>query len=180
MWTRRSSPSPRVQESGDKRHINWAMSGSYNISNDLRIHRLIILEGWNWILGRLLGLIFCYDNLLVAILKMVNLTMSRQYFSLETVISEIYAKFPIRMLLSPKSTLDVRMDFSLPEWSLHYSIHFDCENFPKRNIYFFLLSLWDKLTITSKSFCFVLFRFSACCSVSQCRMCVCECSMTAH
>ena len=27
---------------------------------------------------------FCYDNLLAAILKMVNLTMSGQYFSLET------------------------------------------------------------------------------------------------
>ena len=32
-------------------------------------------------------------------------------------ISGIYAKFPIRMMLSPNSTLDVRMDFSLPEWS---------------------------------------------------------------
>ena len=53
---------------------------------------------------------------------MVNLTMSGQYFSLETVISGIYAKFPIRMMLSPNSTLDVRMDFSLPEWSLDYNI----------------------------------------------------------
>ena len=51
---------------------------------------------------------------------MVNLTMRGQYFSLETVISGIYAKFPIRMMLSPNSTLDVRMDFSLPEWSLDY------------------------------------------------------------
>ena len=49
---------------------------------------------------------------------MVHLTMSGQYFSLETVISEIYAKCPIRMMLSPISTLDVRMDFSLPAWSL--------------------------------------------------------------
>ena len=51
---------------------------------------------------------------------MGNLTMSGQYFSLETVISDIYAKFPIRMMLSPNSTLDVRMDFNLPEWSLDY------------------------------------------------------------
>ena len=62
--------------------------------------------------------IFCYENLLAAILKMVNLTMSGQYFSLETVISKIYAKFPIRMMLSSNSTLDVRIDFSWPEWSL--------------------------------------------------------------
>ena len=52
---------------------------------------------------------------------MVNLTMSGQYFSLETMISGIYAKFPIRMMLSPNSTLYVRMDFSLPEWSLDYT-----------------------------------------------------------
>ena len=51
---------------------------------------------------------------------MVNLTMSGQYFSLETVISGMYAIFPIRMILYPNSTLDVRMDFSLPEWSLDY------------------------------------------------------------
>ena len=51
---------------------------------------------------------------------MVNLTMSGQYFSLETVISEINAKFPIRIMLSLNSTKDVRMDFSLPEWSLDY------------------------------------------------------------
>ena len=51
---------------------------------------------------------------------MGNLTMSGQYFCLETVISEIYAKFPIRMMLSTNSTNDVRMDFSLPEWSLDY------------------------------------------------------------
>ena len=51
---------------------------------------------------------------------MVNLTMSGQYISLETVISAIYAKFPIRMMLSPNSTNDVRMDFSLPEWNLDY------------------------------------------------------------
>ena len=35
-------------------------------------------------------------------------------------ISGIYAKFAIRMMLSPISTIDVRMDFSLPEWSLDY------------------------------------------------------------
>ena len=64
--------------------------------------------------------IFCYDNLLAAILKMVNLTMSGQYFSLETVISGIYAKFSMRMMLSPNSTLDVRMDFSLPVWSFDW------------------------------------------------------------
>ena len=53
---------------------------------------------------------------------MVNLTMGGQYISLETVISGIYAKFPIRMMLSPNnSTLAVRMDFSLPEWSLDYN-----------------------------------------------------------
>ena len=52
---------------------------------------------------------------------MVNLIMSGQYFSLETVISGIYAKFPIRIMLSPNSSLDVRMDFSLPECSLDYS-----------------------------------------------------------
>ena len=39
--------------------------------------------------------------------------MSGQYFSLETVIFEIYAKFPIRMMRSPNSTHDVRMDSSL-------------------------------------------------------------------
>ena len=52
---------------------------------------------------------------------MVNLTMGGQYFSLETVISGIHAKFPIRMMLSPNSTLDVRMDYSPPEWSLDYN-----------------------------------------------------------
>ena len=46
--------------------------------------------------------------------------MSGQYFSLETVISEIYAKFPIRMMLSPNSTHDVCMVFILSEWSLDY------------------------------------------------------------
>ena len=46
--------------------------------------------------------------------------MSGQYFSLETVISGNYAKFPIRMMLSPNSTLDVSMDFSLLKWSLDY------------------------------------------------------------
>ena len=55
---------------------------------------------------------------------MVNLTMSGQYFSLETVISGIYAKFPIRMMLSPNSTLDVRMDFSVPEWYLDYTVKY--------------------------------------------------------
>ena len=52
---------------------------------------------------------------------MINLTMSGQYFSLGTVIFGIYAKFLIRMMLSPNSTLNVRIDFSLPEWSLDYS-----------------------------------------------------------
>ena len=46
--------------------------------------------------------------------------MGGQYFSLETVISGIYKQFSIRMMLSPNSTLDVRLDFSLPEWSLDY------------------------------------------------------------
>ena len=54
---------------------------------------------------------------------MVNLTMSGQYFSLETMISGIYAKFPIRMMLSPNSTLGICMEFSLPEWSLDYSVN---------------------------------------------------------
>ena len=53
---------------------------------------------------------------------MVNLTISGQYFSLETVISEIYAKFPVRMMLSPNSTHDVRLGFCLPEWSLDYYV----------------------------------------------------------
>ena len=61
-----------------------------------------------------------YGKLLAAFLKMDNLTMSGQYFSLETVISEIYAKFPKRMMLSPNSTHDVRMGCNLPEWSLDY------------------------------------------------------------
>ena len=30
--TRWSSPSPRVQEAGDKRHINWTTSGSYKVT----------------------------------------------------------------------------------------------------------------------------------------------------
>ena len=47
--------------------------------------------------------------------------MSGQYSSLETVISEMYAKFTRRMMLSPNSTHDIRMSFSLPEWSLDYS-----------------------------------------------------------
>ena len=46
--------------------------------------------------------------------------MSGQYSSLETVISEMYATFPRRMMLSPNSTHDIRMGFSLPEWSLDY------------------------------------------------------------
>ena len=77
------------------------------------------IRGFVWNVRPFIKIIFCYDNLLAAILKMVNLTMSGQYF-LETVISGIYAKFPIRMIMSPNSTLDVRMDFSLPEWSLDY------------------------------------------------------------
>ena len=56
----------------------------------------------------------------MAILKMVNLTTSGQSFSMETVISENYAQFPIRMMMSFNSTNDVRMGFSLPEWSLDY------------------------------------------------------------
>ena len=48
--------------------------------------------------------------------------MSGQYFSLDTVISEIYAKSPISMMLSPNSTNAVRMGFSLPEWSLDYIV----------------------------------------------------------
>ena len=76
---------------------------------------------------------------------MVTLTMSGQYFSLETVISGIYAKFPIRMMLSPDSTLDVRMDFSLPEWSLNYipifpTLVYGCEIWGYENI-----SILDKL-----------------------------------
>ena len=55
-------------------------------------------------------IIFFYDNLLAAIFKMANLTMSWQYFSLGTVISEIFAKFPIR-----NSTHEVPMGFSFPE-----------------------------------------------------------------
>ena len=51
---------------------------------------------------------------------MRNLAMSGHYFSLETVVSEIYAKFSIRMMLTPNSTHDVRMNSSLPEWSLDY------------------------------------------------------------
>ena len=68
-------------------------------------------------------IIFFQSDLLAAILKIVNLTMNGQYFSLETVISEIYAKFPIRMMLSPNSTYDVRMVFILPAWSLDYNNH---------------------------------------------------------
>ena len=61
-------------------------------------------------------------------MKIGNLTMSGQYFSLEAVISRIYAKFPIRMMLSHNSTLDVRMDFSLSEWSLDYGLTFNLHN----------------------------------------------------
>ena len=67
-------------------------------------------------------IIYFYCNLLAVIFKIVNLTMSGQYFSLDTVISEIYAKSPIRMMLSPNSTNAVRMGFSLPEWSLDYIV----------------------------------------------------------
>ena len=59
-------------------------------------------------------------------MKTVNLTISGQYFSLETVISVIYAEFPIRMMLSLNCTLDVRMDFSLPELSLDYCCCMKC------------------------------------------------------
>ena len=69
-------------------------------------------RGFEWNFRPFIKIIFCYANLLAAILKMVYLTMSAQYFSLETVISGIYATFPITMMLCPKSTLDVRMDFS--------------------------------------------------------------------
>ena len=51
---------------------------------------------------------------------MADLTMSGQYFSLETMISEIYAKLPIRMmLLSHNSTHDVHLGFSLLESRLY-------------------------------------------------------------
>ena len=78
------------------------------------------IGGFVWNFRPFIKIIFCYDNLLAAISKMVNLTMNGQYFSLETVIYGIYAKFPLKMMLSPNSTLDVRMDFSLPEWSIDY------------------------------------------------------------
>ena len=82
------------------------------------MHSLICnIRGFEWNFRPFIKIIFCYDNLLAAILKMGNLTMGGQYFSLETVIFGIYAKFPIRMMLSPNSTLDVRMDFNLPEWN---------------------------------------------------------------
>ena len=80
------------------------------------------MRGFEWNFRPFIKIIFCYDNLLAAILKMVNLTMSGQCFSLETVISEIYAKFPMRMMQSPNSTQDVRMGSSLPEWSLDYRV----------------------------------------------------------
>ena len=51
---------------------------------------------------------------------MGNLAMSGHYFSLETVVSGIYEKNSIRMMLTPNYTHDVRMDSSLPEWSLDY------------------------------------------------------------
>ena len=54
-----------------------------------------------------------YSNFLAAILKMANLTVIGLYFNLETVIFTFYRKFPIRMRMSPYSTNNVRMDFSL-------------------------------------------------------------------
>ena len=58
-------------------------------------------------------ILFFYSNFLVAILKMTNLTVIGQYFSLETVIFAFCRKFPIRMRMSPYSTNDVRMDLFL-------------------------------------------------------------------
>ena len=80
----------------------------------------IDIRGFEWNFRRFIKIIFCYDNLLAVICKTVNLIRSGQYFSLERVIFGMNAKFSIRMMLSPNSTLDVRMDFSLPEWSLDY------------------------------------------------------------
>ena len=49
-------------------------------------YKIISFE-WNFM--PFIKIIFCYGDLLAAILKMVGLTMSGQCFSLETVISEI-------------------------------------------------------------------------------------------
>ena len=57
-------------------------------------------------------MIFFFDsNFVAAILKMANLRVIRQYFSLETVIFAFYGKFPTRIRISPYSTHDVRLDF---------------------------------------------------------------------
>ena len=58
-------------------------------------------------------ILFFYNNFLVAISKVVNLTVIGLYFSLETVIFAFYGKFPIRRRMSPYSTNDVRMEFFL-------------------------------------------------------------------
>ena len=58
-------------------------------------------------------ILFFYSNFLAAILKMVTLTVIGLYFSLETLIFAFYGEFPIRMRMSPYSTNDVRIDFSL-------------------------------------------------------------------
>ena len=57
------------------------------------------IRGFEWNFRPFIKILIWYGNLLAAILESVNLTMSEQYFSLETVISEIYAKFPIKMML---------------------------------------------------------------------------------
>ena len=57
------------------------------------------IGGFEWNFRPFINILIWYSNLLAAILKSVKLTMSEQYFSLETVISEIYAKFPIKMML---------------------------------------------------------------------------------
>ena len=44
---------------------------------------------------------------------MANRTVIGLYFSLETSIFGFYGKFPIRMRMSPYSTIDVRMDLFL-------------------------------------------------------------------
>ena len=58
-------------------------------------------------------ILFFYSNFLVVIFKMANLTVIGLYFSLETVILAYYGKFPIRITMSPYSTNNVRVDFSL-------------------------------------------------------------------
>ena len=96
---------------------SWAIKQKY--CRQWTVHPYISnIRGFELNFRPFIKIIILYSNLLAAILKMVNLTMSGQYFSLETVISEMNAKFPTRMMLSPNSTRDVRMGSSLPEWSL--------------------------------------------------------------